>query len=714
MQSVGVSADQSRPRRFAGAEQFSTAQLRSAPVHYPRPLELARPLRVSGGAKAAQAAANLGLHTVADLLEHTPRDRLEARAVADLAQGEPATILVEVSQVSLRPVRRRGMRPLVEADVADGSGSVRATFFNQPWLADRYRPGTTLLLHGKLGAHGRFAVQAHVPTDRPPAPVAAGAAPAGVGQYPASEGISSTQILAAVREHEACFAHVVDPLPARLRVAERLLDRAGALLSMHFPLGDDAVEQGRRRLAFDELLHASLALERLRRGRRLGGGAPRLDAASELTTRWLDRQLPFTLTGGQRAALQAIDADLASGAPMRRLLLGEVGSGKTVVALYALLRAVEHGYQAALMAPTETLAEQHFRTITALLGSEAVATGLLTGSTPAARRADLLGKLSSGQLSLVVGTHALIQEGVGFRCLAMVAVDEQHRFGVEQRAALAAAARGGGAAHELHMTATPIPRTLALSRYSDLDVTELRELPGGRLPVRTHLCSTEAERSRAYARMREEIAQGRQAFIVCPLVDVSDELQARAATAEYERLRAGPLAGLELVLMHGQMRSAQKQEAMASFSSGRASVLVATTVVEVGVDVPNATVMLIEDADRYGISQLHQLRGRVGRGRHPGLCLLFGRADSPRLRALVRESDGFRLAEIDLALRGHGELAGTRQSGHEPVYRFADLTRDRELQERALIHSRRILDDDPELAAPEHALMGAALVPVAA
>jgi ATP-dependent DNA helicase RecG len=709
----GVHDDPPCPRRFAGTEPLSVAELRAAPVRYPNPAELARPLSLAAGARALQAAARLGLHTIADLLEHTPRDRLAACAVAELAEGQPATILVEVKHVTARPVRGRGRRPRVEALVGDGSGTVRATFFNQPWLAERYRPGARLMLHGRPDGRGRFAVQAHAVAGQLRATVSADSG-AGVGHYPATEGISSTQILAAVREHEDHFADVLEPLPARLRVAERLLDRPSALRSMHLPLCDGAAEQGRRRLAFDELLRASLALEHHRRNRRLAGGAPKLDAAPTLTSRWLATQLPFTLTDAQRAAIHAIDADLASGAPMRRLLLGEVGSGKTVVALHALLRAVEHGYQAALMAPTETLAEQHFRTIAALLGSEAVAAGLLTGSTPGTRRADLLGKLASGELALVVGTHALIQEGVRFRALALVVVDEQHRFGVEQRAALAGSAPGALTAHELHMTATPIPRTLALSRYSELDVTELRELPRGRLPVSTHLCCTEAERHRAYARMREEVEAGRQAFIVCPLVESSDELEARAATAEYERLKHGPLAGLELVLMHGQMPAARKQEAMARFVSGQASVLVATTVVEVGVDVPNATVMLIEDADRYGISQLHQLRGRVGRGRHRGLCLLFGRRDSRRLRALVRESDGFRLAEIDLALRGHGELVGTRQSGRETSYRFADLTRDQELQERALIHSRRILERDPALAAPEHALLAALLTPVSA
>jgi ATP-dependent DNA helicase RecG len=377
-----------------------------------------------------------------------------------------------------------------------------------------------------------------------------------------------------------------------------------------------------------------------------------------------------------------------------------------------MLRAVEHGFQAALMAPTETLADQHFQTVQRLLGSESVSAGLLTGSTPARRRGDLLAKLSTGELSLIVGTHALIEDTVRFERLAVVVIDEQHRFGVGQRAALAAGGRGqnqGQVPHELHMTATPIPRTLALSHYGDLDITILRELPRGRQPIMTHVCSTDAERERAYARIREEVDAGRQAFVVCPLVEESEVLQARAATSEYERLRAGPFSGYEVVLMHGQMRPAEKQAAMEQFAAGKAQILVATTVIEVGIDVPNATVMLVEDADRYGISQLHQLRGRIGRGQHASLCLLFGRRESQRMQALARESDGFRLAEVDLALRGHGELAGVRQSGHDVEHRFADLTRDQELLERAALHSRAMLDQDPELAEPEHVLIAQVL-----
>jgi ATP-dependent DNA helicase RecG len=414
------------------------------------------------------------------------------------------------------------------------------------------------------------------------------------------------------------------------------------------------------------------------------------------------------LTGDQERALGEIDADLARERPMHRLLMGEVGSGKTVIALYALLRAVEHGMQGALMAPTETLAEQHFATLNNLLASQPLRAALLTGSTPAARRRDILGKLESGELSLVVGTHAIIEEGVRFAGLSVAVVDEQHRFGVRQRAALDAKAPSGLSPHVLHMTATPIPRTLALLNYGDLDSTVLRELPRGRQPISTFVCSTEAERSRAYERIREELRAGRQAFVVCPLVEESEVLQARAATAEFERLARTEFKDFRVALIHGQLRSREKQESMAAFADGAADVLVATSVIEVGIDVPNATVMLVEDADRYGISQLHQLRGRVGRGEHASLCLLFGAKDSARLRALAEHSDGFRLAEIDLELRKEGEIIGTRQHGLAQ-FKVAELPRDAELLERAIHQARLIFDADPELQTPEHALLAWAL-----
>jgi ATP-dependent DNA helicase RecG len=686
---------------FASSRALERDELLGAPIHYPHPERLDAPLD-AGGPKANEAASNLGLHAVGDLLHHLPHDRREARTIAQLTPGESATVVVDVRAISSRPVRRRGMRPLVEATVADGSGTVKATFFNQPWLVQKYPPGTRIVLHGKVEERNRFRVQGHAPTTE------AAASVDGVAHYPATEGISSTQIHALVREHASSLADVVEPLPGRLRAAEALPSRAAALAAVHFPEQASDQQAGRRRLAFEELLLVQLALLRRRASRAESAAAPVLDRPRELTARWLEDLLPFALTDDQNAALAAIDRDLEQSRPMQRLLMGEVGSGKTVVALYALLRAIEHGGQGALMAPTETLAEQHFATIQSLLGGEPVSLALLTGSTPAGRRTDALGKLETGELSLLVGTHALIEDPVRFARLAVAVVDEQHRFGVRQRAALDAKGGAGVAPHVLHMTATPIPRTLALARHGDLDFTVLRGLPKGRQPITTHVCSSERERARAYERMREELRAGRQAFVVCPLVEESDLLQARAATAEYERLAAGELQDFRVGLLHGQLRSREKQAAMSAFASGQCDVLVATSVIEVGIDVANASVMLVEDADRYGISQLHQLRGRIGRGAHASLCLLFGAKGSARLSALAAHSDGFRLAEIDLELRREGELIGTRQHGLQQ-FSVAELPRDAALLERARARAERIAREDPSLTAPEHVLLAHAL-----
>jgi ATP-dependent DNA helicase RecG len=388
---------------------------------------------------------------------------------------------------------------------------------------------------------------------------------------------------------------------------------------------------------------------------------------------------------------------------MQRLLMGEVGSGKTVVALQAMLRAAENGRQAVMMAPTETLAEQHLATLDRLLGGH-VPIALLTGSTPAGRRREIIDRLASGELGLVVGTHALIEPAVVFRDLAVVVVDEQHRFGVRQRAALADKAPDGLVPHVLHMTATPIPRTLQRTVYGDLDVTALRELPAGRRPIQTHVVDGARARARAYERAREEIAAGRQVFVVCPLVEESEALQAKAATREAEELQRTEFRDQRVALIHGQMGSREKQEAMRRFAEHEADVLVATSVIEVGIDVPNASVMMIEAAERYGISQLHQLRGRIGRGPHESVCILFGDPSLPRLRALAEGRDGFELATIDLSIRGAGDVLGTRQHGM-PLFRVARLPDDDELLERAHARAEELLDRDPGLLAAEHALL---------
>ncbi|HEY7836730.1 MAG TPA: ATP-dependent DNA helicase RecG [Solirubrobacteraceae bacterium] len=716
------------PTAFASTRPLDRETLLGAPVRWPRPSRLQRRLRPAGK-RIASGLDTLGIETVGDLLEHLPSDSREARTVAALAPGEQATVAVQVRNIAARPVRRRRMRPLVEAVVFDATGSMHATFFNQPWLVERYPPGTRLVLHGKVGERNRFNVSHHAPAqpglgEAAESPLSAGES---VAHYPAAEGVTSTQILTLVQAERPALEDVAEILSAGTRAAERLPDRAGALAAMHFPRDERDPEQGRRRLAYEELLLTQLLFLRRREQRRARAGAIALPDPPSLSARWRSQALPFALTGDQRRAIERIDADLAEPRPMQRLLMGEVGSGKTVVALHAMLRAVEHGHQAALMAPTETLAEQHFATVQRLLGGESVSAALLTGSTPARRRADALAKLGSGELSLLVGTHALIEPDVAFRSLAVAVIDEQHRFGVRQRERLVQR-DGEDTVHTLHMTATPIPRTLSLARYGDVDTTTLHELPSGRRPVRTRIVAGEADRADAYEQLRAELAQGHQGFVVCPLIEEDPEATGadavaaaggdprgaggravlRAASAELERLRAGELAGHELALLHGAMRPREKQQAMEAFTSGRVQVLVSTTVIEVGIDVPNATVMVIENAERFGISQLHQLRGRVGRGEHQASCFLIGPAGAARLRALVAHADGFKLADIDLELRNEGELVGTRQSGQRQ-FLVARLPGDGGLLELARARAETILAGDALLGAPEHALLAVEL-----
>ncbi len=719
-------------RAFASTEPLDLAEVAAVDLRsMPRPSRLNAPL-VVGGKKAAQAAQTLGLNTVGDLIEHLPyrhEDRREATALADLISGSDVTVVVEIRAIAQRPTRRRGFS-LVEATVADATATMRAVWFNQPWVVKRLPPGTRVILHGRVD--GR---QIKVSDYEPASGASTPGSPQVMGDshstglvpvYPASEGIPPSRLRELAFEHRDAVRDTVEPLPALLRAAEGLPDRPSALAAVHFPSSDGDADQGRRRLAFDELLLLQLAMLRRRAHRQEAGSAQILKGEGQgQTSRWLAQSLPFTPTADQLQAIEAITADLGRPRPMARLLMGEVGSGKTVVALAAMLRAVDHGAQAALMAPTETLAEQHLATIDRLMPGEVIPAALLTGSTPAARRRDILGKLASGELSIVIGTHALIEESVVFSRLAVVVVDEQHRFGVRQRTALDRKGpllgpgkdRDGKSSelnerrntpHVLHLTATPIPRTLALTAYGDLDVTVLRELPAGRRPITTYLAAGERERARAYERIREELLGGHQAFVVCPLVEESEALAATAATVEYERLARTEFKDFRVVLLHGQMPTKEKQAAMAAFAAGSADVLVATSVIEVGIDVPNATVMLVENAERFGISQLHQLRGRVGRGEHPSICLLFGPKESPRLRALAAHDDGFELAEIDLGLRGEGELIGTRQSGMAD-FRVARLPQDAELLDRARAQAQALLDVDPHLSGPEHILLQNAL-----
>jgi ATP-dependent DNA helicase RecG len=679
------------PRALGTGDPLERERLLAAPLRsLPRPAVLDAPITKLRGAgpKLAEAAAEAGISSLGDLLRHLPhsyRDRANPVSIGELRLGEEATVEVEVEGAKLRPTRRRRLT-ILEAEVADGSGKAKAIWFNRAWLAERLKPGTRLLLRGKLEKRG-FTVTEHelLGSDSRSGP--AGLHTTGiVPVHPASERLRPQRIREWAWQALPLARHVPEPLPGRMRAEMRLPGVEDAIVASHFPSDQHQAEAARERLALEELLLYQAALA-ARRGRRLEAGrGPELPPAGEEVSRWL-RSLPFALTADQRGAIEEIDPDLAGPQPMQRLLMGEVGSGKTVIALYAMLRAVEAGHQAALMAPTEALAEQHFRTLESLLATQPVPATLLTSATPPARRRELLASLAAGQPQLVVGTHALIEGPVEFAALAVAVVDEQHRFGVRQRAALDAKGPGGRLPHVLHMTATPIPRTLSLTAYGDLDTTTLRELPAGRRPVETRVVEEE-QRPAAYEFIRERLREGRQAFVVCPLVSESEEVQARAAEAEAERLADGELSDFRVELLHGQMPSEGKSAAMARFASGEADVLVATTVVEVGIDVANATVMLVEGAERFGLSQLHQLRGRVGRGEHESFCILFGDPESDsaraRLKAIAEEGDGFALAEVDLGIRGEGEILGTRQHGL-PRFRAASLPEDMAL----LLEARR-------------------------
>ncbi|HEV2791024.1 MAG TPA: ATP-dependent DNA helicase RecG [Solirubrobacterales bacterium] len=650
-------------RSFAGARELTRGDLLEAPVHWPRPSVLDVSIQVLDGVgpKLAEAAAEAGIETVWDLLLRLPhghRDR-QVRQLAAVEPGETATVLVEVLGSKPRPFRKRRLT-IVGVKVGDDSGHVRATWFNQPWVAEKLEPGARLLLTGKLSGRG-FAVNEWEPISADEEPQSSSYVPV----HPASESLRPQKIREWAEQACRWAPNAIEGLPAELRARRGLGGVGEALRAAHFPESGRELETARARLAFEELfLHQALLATR-KRSHRVARPAPRFGKPGDLVGRWLE-SLPFEPTGDQLKAFDEIETDLDCGEPMQRLLMGEVGSGKTVVALYSMLRAREAGYQAVLMAPTETLAEQHAITLGRLLAEEATPFALLTGSTPAPRRRETLDRLVSNELGLLVGTHALIEPTVRFARLGLCVVDEQHRFGVGQRAALDEKGVEGMAPHVLHMTATPIPRTLSLTAYGDLDTTALHELPAGRQPIATHLVSEE-QRGEAFEFLRRQLREGRQAFVICPLVTESEKQPGKAAEVEAERLRAGELREFRVGLLHGQMHSAEKAEAMRAFAARETDVLVSTTVIEVGIDVPNATVMIIEGAERFGVSQLHQLRGRVGRGEHPSQCLLFteeaGELAQRRLQAVAEESDGFKLAEIDLSLRGEGEILGTRQSG---------------------------------------------------
>ncbi|MGH9013734.1 MAG: ATP-dependent DNA helicase RecG [Acidimicrobiia bacterium] len=669
------------------------------------------------GPKLEERLGDMGISTALDLLQHYPRryhDRTKQVEIADLELGEEATVVAEVKRIAGR--RTRQGRSLVEADVFDGSSYLRIVFFNQHWRERQLPVGTEASFFGKVERYrSRRQMTNPVVDVLNEAGEAAASENTGVivPVYPQSgkAEVFTWQLRKLVR---ACLEKTrargfADPLDGALRHEHELVDRDRAYLGIHRPETHAEHHRAAARLKFDEFLRMQVglvarkrALEQERTGIRHRVDGPLVGA--------FHAALPFALTRDQERTIDEITRDMAAPVPMHRLLQGDVGSGKTVVALSALLVAVQGGYQGAFMAPTEVLAEQHFLGSRGLLerlsvpapgtltGDRPVRVELLTNRTGAADRRRLADGLRAGEIDVVIGTHALIYGEVELGRLGLAVIDEQHRFGVEQRALL----RGMGEEPDvLVMTATPIPRTAAMLVYGDLDKSELRELPPGRTPITTEVTGpSPLERAVAYERLRREVAAGRQAYVVCPLVEGSPRVEAKAATEELERLAAEDLAGLRLGLLHGQMRAAEKEAVMASFRVGELDVLVATTVVEVGVDVPNATVMIVEDADRFGLSQLHQLRGRVGRGAASSWCFLFADPSTPegeaRLAAMAASTDGFLLAERDLEIRGAGEVFGERQAGFSDL-KLGRIPRDEKIVLEARAAAERILDDDPEL-----------------
>ncbi len=663
------------------------------------------------GERLAETLAKLGLRTVGDLLQHYPRryeDRARFARIAEVRDGETVTLAGKVTAVENRPTKTRLVLTKISLD--DGSGVATLVWFNQ-W---RMKQVFEKLLGKRVVAYGaaKRGFASLEMTQPEWEALEEGDDSLGVGRivpvYPATEGVSQGRLRKII--HAAVEGHAggaPDVLPPALCARLGLPPAAEALRAIHFPDDMAALERARRRLVFQELFTMQLLLAGRRVAARESPGIAFADTAGPVAE--LVAALPFTLTAAQRRVIDEIAADMASPQAMNRLLQGDVGSGKTAVAMAAMLIAVRGGCQAALMAPTEILAEQHLRSVRGTLEDLGVRVDLLTGSRPAREKEAVRDRVRSGETGVVVGTHALIQEGVSFRRLGLAVIDEQHRFGVLQRAALT---DKGVRPDVLVMTATPIPRTLTLTVYGDLDVSVLDELPPGRKPVRTH-CKKAGEKAAVYEGVRKLLREGRQAYVVCPLVEESEKLQARAATELAAHLAQHVFPEFAVGLLHGQMSGDEKDEVMRAFRDGRVQVLVATTVIEVGVDVPNAAVMVIEDADRFGMAQLHQLRGRVGRGQHASFCVLLAdpktEEGAARMRVLTETGDGFRIAEEDLRLRGPGEFYGTRQSGL-PALRIADVLRDVDILREAREEAFALLESDPKLRRAEHLPLREALV----
>ncbi len=681
-------------------------------------------LKSVGDGKRAESFGKFEVQNLLDLLTHYPRrwiDRIKEATIASAIEGADSLVIGEVKSVTAPPKGARRGPSRVTATIADESGRLSIVFFNQPWRERQLKVGSFVAVFGRLGSFNGTKQMAN-PTvdilgdpDERPRPI--------IAVYPQSEKIDlpSWLVLKAIDETlTRCRARGIhDPVSVAMRKKYKLMDRQSALMGIHVPETFAEKEMARRRLAFDELLRVQLVLVMRKRAIERDSVGIQHKTNGQLVSRFY-QHLPYQLTGAQHRVIAEIESDLAGPHPMHRLLQGDVGAGKTIVAVAAMLTAVQGGHQGAIMAPTEVLAEQHAVGIRQLLqglvipdadslfGEREVRVELLTSSVTAERRRDVLAGLADGRVDIAIGTHALIQETVVFHSLGVVVIDEQHRFGVEQRAALRAKGEGAGAVPDvLVMTATPIPRTAAMTVYGDLDVSVLDEKPPGRTPIVTRSAQGEDQVEEVWADVRAEAAAGRQVYVVCPLIEESEKLEVASAEETIERLAYGELRGLKLELLHGRMSSAEKEQVMNRFRSGETDVLVATTVIEVGVDVPNATIMVILDADRFGIAQLHQLRGRVGRGVHASRCWLVTTAkeaddqliaeSNPRIDALVESDDGFYLAEVDLELRGEGTLMNKEQKGRSDL-KLASLRRDRELVELARDAAYEIVDADITLS----------------
>ncbi len=655
------------------------------------------------GPAFAKKLQRLGIYTVKDLLYHFPRrydDFSHLKTVSQLMYNDEVTLLLTVCEAKTRETHR-GMK-VTSVLLSDPSGVIQATFFNQPYLQQQFKPGRRIVVSGRVDQDlGRLAFK-H-PEWEPFNKELLHTARI-VPVYPLTEGLSNRWLRRLIYSVVEFWApRLNDPLPVALREREQLPDLTTALREVHFPTSVEKMQAGRRRLAFEEFLKVQLGvLQQRRKWREKPGRALQVDSA--LLSGFI-KTLPFALTTAQERTLKEILGDIKQHEPMSRLLQGDVGSGKTVVAAAAMLVAVANGAQAALLAPTEILAEQHYHTLLTLYRetSPAPRIRLLTGSLKNRDKEDIRGELARGDVDIAVGTHALIQSNVEFKDLALGIIDEQHRFGVEQRGTIRSK---GYNPHILVMSATPIPRTLALTIYGDLDISVIDEMPPGRMEIKTWWMEPK-ERERGYRFIRGRVEKGEQAFVICPLIEESEVIDAKAAVEEYERLSKAIFPDLRIGLIHGKLRQGEKDETMNAFRDHRIDILVATSVVEVGIDVPNATVMLVEGADRFGLAQLHQFRGRIGRGSLPSYCLLLadksGASSDERLTVIQTCQDGFRLAEEDLKLRGPGEFFGTRQSG-VPELKIAKLSDVKFLEEARRV-AQELFQIDPDLAKPEHKLL---------